>query len=69
MTPKGSFYQQKLKSLKQQQQSRKGSAKQISDVLRRCPPQLTGADMYALCADAWMNGLKRLVAEVRCLVR
>ena len=33
--------------------------------VRRCPSQLTGADMYALCADAWMNGLKRLVAEVR----
>jgi ATP-dependent 26S proteasome regulatory subunit len=34
----------------------------LADLATRCPPQLTGADMYALCADAWMNGLKRLVA-------
>lgn len=33
----------------------------LADLARRCPVQLTGADMYALCADAWMNGLKRLV--------
>jgi SpoVK/Ycf46/Vps4 family AAA+-type ATPase len=24
-----------------------------------CPVQLTGADLYALCADAWMHGLRR----------
>ena len=39
----------------------------LGDLAARCPPQLTGADMYALCADAWMNGLKRLVATVRRL--
>ena len=37
----------------------------LADLARRCPLQLTGADMYALCADAWMNGLKRLVAVRR----
>lgn len=27
------------------------------------PPQLTGADLYALCADAWMVAMKRTIAE------
>ena len=27
----------------------------------QCPFQLTGADLYALCADAWMNALKRKI--------
>ena len=26
-----------------------------------CPTQLTGADLYALCADAWMEALKRSI--------
>ena len=26
-----------------------------------CPQQLTGADLYALCADAWMEALKRRI--------
>ncbi len=29
-----------------------------------CAPQLTGADLYALCADAWMAGLKRCIREL-----
>ena len=33
----------------------------LLDLAGRCPPLLTGADMYALCADAWMNALKRAV--------
>ena len=28
---------------------------------RKCAPQLTGADLYALCADAWMEALKRRI--------
>ncbi len=35
----------------------------LADVSRRCAPQLTGADLYALCADAWMVALKRRIAE------
>ena len=34
----------------------------LADVAARCPKHLTGADLYALCADAWMNGAKRTVA-------
>lgn len=30
-----------------------------------CPPRLTGADLYALCSDAWMTALKRRVKEQR----
>ncbi|KAL6843696.1 hypothetical protein ACP4OV_026267 [Aristida adscensionis] len=29
--------------------------------LRRCPPNFTGADIYALCADAWFHAAKRSV--------
>ena len=32
-------------------------------ISERCPLQLTGADLYALCADAWMNALKRKIEE------
>ena len=28
----------------------------------RCPVTLSGADLYALCADAWMEALKRHIA-------
>lgn len=40
----------------------------LADLATRCPPLLTGADMYALCADAWMNALKRtvIVRSLRC---
>lgn len=30
-------------------------------IAKRCPPNLTGADLYALCADAWTNGAKQKV--------
>ncbi|OMO50614.1 hypothetical protein CCACVL1_30346 [Corchorus capsularis] len=28
-------------------------------IAKRCPPNFTGADMYALCADAWFHAAKR----------
>ncbi len=37
----------------------------LESVARECAPTYTGADLYALCADAWMAALKRSVAEVR----
>ncbi|XP_054992388.1 peroxisome biogenesis factor 6 isoform X2 [Sorex araneus] len=33
-------------------------------VLDRCPPQLTGADLYSLCSDAMTTALKRRVREL-----
>jgi AAA+ lid domain len=33
----------------------------LFEVAKRCPPNFTGADMYALCADAWFNAAKRKV--------
>ncbi|KAL6748876.1 P-loop containing nucleoside triphosphate hydrolase protein [Haematococcus lacustris] len=33
----------------------------LDAVARKCAPQLTGADLYALCADAWMSAFKRAV--------
>ncbi|CAK9204806.1 unnamed protein product [Sphagnum troendelagicum] len=32
-------------------------------IARRCPVNFTGADMYALCADAWLQATKRKVAQ------
>lgn len=33
----------------------------LYSVAVKCPPNFTGADMYALCADAWFNAAKRKV--------
>ncbi|KAK2980628.1 hypothetical protein RJ640_011436 [Escallonia rubra] len=30
-------------------------------IAKKCPPSFTGADMYALCADAWFHAAKRKV--------
>ena len=35
----------------------------LGELSVRCPPRLTGADLYALCSDAWMTALKRVIAE------
>jgi peroxin-6 len=34
----------------------------LPGLARRCPPRYTGADLYALCADAWMRAVKRQLA-------
>lgn len=31
----------------------------LAAVAARCAPQFTGADVYALCSDAWMNAFRR----------
>ncbi|KAM4785052.1 peroxisome biogenesis factor 6 [Cyanocitta cristata] len=33
----------------------------LTTILEKCPPQLTGADIYALCSDAMMCAVKRKV--------
>ncbi|KAK4492575.1 hypothetical protein RD792_003390 [Penstemon davidsonii] len=33
----------------------------LYDIAQKCPPNFTGADMYALCADAWFHAAKRKV--------
>lgn len=33
----------------------------LAAIAQRCPPTFTGADLYALCADAWLLALKRKV--------
>ncbi|KAL3531437.1 hypothetical protein ACH5RR_010759 [Cinchona calisaya] len=33
----------------------------LHSIAKRCPPNFTGADMYALCADAWFHAAKRKV--------
>lgn len=34
----------------------------LGEIAAACAPTLTGADLYALCADAWMAGLHRVTA-------
>ena len=34
----------------------------LDEVARRVPKRFTGADMYALCADAWMRAAKRTLS-------
>ena len=36
---------------------------ELGAIAARCPKHLTGADLYALCADAWMCGAKRTIAS------
>ncbi|XP_022876583.1 peroxisome biogenesis protein 6 isoform X2 [Olea europaea var. sylvestris] len=33
----------------------------LYEIAKKCPPNFTGADMYALCADAWFHAAKRKV--------
>jgi len=35
----------------------------LPDLASRCPVRYTGADLYALCADAWMRAVKRRLAS------
>ena len=39
----------------------------LEAVAGECAPTFTGADLYALCADAWMAALKRAMATVKPL--
>ena len=34
----------------------------LQSISEQCSTTLTGADLYALCADAWMGALRRLIA-------
>ncbi|KAL1250824.1 hypothetical protein QQF64_018620 [Cirrhinus molitorella] len=36
----------------------------LSEVVESCPPQLTGADLYALCSDAMMCSIKRKISRI-----
>ncbi len=35
----------------------------LQSIAENCRPELTGADLYALCADAWMAALRRLTSN------
>ncbi|CAM6116942.1 unnamed protein product [Calypogeia fissa] len=36
----------------------------LKSIAQRCPVNYTGADMYALCADAWQQAVKRKVSKL-----
>lgn len=40
----------------------------LYSIAKKCPPNFTGADMYALCADAWFHAAKRKVSPVSAVV-
>ncbi|KAI8559253.1 hypothetical protein RHMOL_Rhmol04G0158200 [Rhododendron molle] len=35
----------------------------LYSIAKKCPPNFTGADMYALCADAWFHAAKHKVLD------
>lgn len=37
----------------------------LVDIVERCPPQLSGADMYALCSDAMTSAIKRKIGCIQ----
>lgn len=41
---------------------RGGRGLSLGELARRVPKRFTGADMYALCADAWMRAAKRTLS-------
>ena len=47
----------------------------LMNVAEKCPKNLTGADLYALCADAMLNCMRRKIAGLetgifkQCLIR
>jgi hypothetical protein len=36
----------------------------LATLAHNLPAQCTGADMYGLCADAWMHALRRVISEL-----
>ncbi|MBN3274768.1 PEX6 factor, partial [Polyodon spathula] len=40
------------------------SSVSLPDVIERCPPRLSGADIYALCSDAMMSAIKRKIRRI-----
>ncbi|CAI0447662.1 unnamed protein product [Linum tenue] len=36
----------------------------LYSIAKKCPPNFTGADMYALCADAWFHAAKRKLLDM-----
>ena len=45
------------------QKFRLSPAVDLSTLAAECPVTLTGADLYALAADAWMLAMKRVIAR------
>eukprot|EP00887_Chlorella_sp_A99_P007151 scaffold2.g7151.t1 len=41
-----------------------GPGVDLAAVAERCPGRFTGADLYALCSDAWTRALKRRIAAL-----
>jgi peroxin-6 len=40
-----------------------GESFDIDDFVRSCPPNMTGADFYALASDAYLRAIRRLIVD------
>lgn len=36
----------------------------LSEVVRTCPTNITGADFYGICSNAWSSAVKRLITSI-----
>lgn len=36
----------------------------LSEVVRICPNNITGADFYGICSNAWSSAVKRLIKKI-----
>ena len=36
----------------------------LSNIVEKCPDNMTGADFYALCSDAMLNALKHEIHKI-----
>ena len=36
----------------------------LEEIAARCPPNLTGADLYSLCSDAMLTALRKQIGEL-----
>lgn len=36
----------------------------LDEVVQLCPDNITGADFYGMCSNAWMSAARRLIAQI-----
>lgn len=36
----------------------------LAEVVRMCPPNITGADFYGICSTAWLSAVRKLVESI-----
>lgn len=36
----------------------------FEEIVKTCPPTITGADFYGICSNAWMCAAKKLIERI-----